>query len=399
MAWMPNSPKGRRIEHVEGNPSDIIDRGKKITELGDQMLESAGILEDIKTRAIGGGILQGKVVEKLQETIGDSYKKLEQAGELYQPVGPVITQYGESLESVKTQIDFNADECEEKWRTFYNLPPVGESLERSYFRHRSAPEEGSPEAEQEAEEDAAKQTAHEAWETQAGSFDFWYDSWESAFDTAVDGMTDGLSDSIKDSFWSDFADIMGWVALALGVAAMIIGGPILAALAGLAAVLYLVAVIGQYTEGEAGGSDIALAALGVFPLGKLSNMTKLMHGTKGLQVFGKGALGNFGKLQGLFGKPALGSSSLVNVFKTQGAGATARQFLLGTTGLKATRADHLRAYMGAYDDLASNLGRFRNIVKLDAGLTALGQANTFNGWSDKAGGPSIKLPNWSGALI
>lgn len=79
------SPQGRSIVDVEGSPDDISKRGTEIKELGDKMLECASVLDDIKNNALDYGGQEGKAIDKLRESIGDSYTTLKEAGDLYQP--------------------------------------------------------------------------------------------------------------------------------------------------------------------------------------------------------------------------------------------------------------------------------------------------------------------------
>lgn len=385
MVWMPNSPKGRFIEHVEGKPETIIKRGQQITELGDQMLDSATVLQNIKERAMDAGGQKGKAIEQLRDVIGDSYEKLREAGELYKPVGPVIERYGNALESTQPQIDYNADQCEEKWKHYLSLP--GELEPRGTGGWRG-PEEGSPEAEQQAEEDAAKKAAYEAWEDSAGSFDFWYDSWEDAYDSAVEDITDGLSGQIKDSRWSMFADILGWAALVMGVIALIFGGWILVAIALALAALYLFVVCMQKANGEADWGDIALAAIGIIPVTRLSSLAKFAHLRKAATMDGL-----FGSFRGLAGKAKfIDEGGLLKVFKTDGGLAAFRAAFMGDKDGFASFLKKHREYAG---DLA-HLSSVRNLAGLDAFGTTVSNTLGHFGNLDKV--LDDKLPNVPGSL-
>src|SRR5690625_7997385 len=90
------------------------------------MEESANVLEDIRTRASDQ---QGKAIEKLRETIGDSYETLHKAASLYTPVGPVIRTYGEELETIQPRIKTRVDNCRELaseyWAQEGNLEQIG----------------------------------------------------------------------------------------------------------------------------------------------------------------------------------------------------------------------------------------------------------------------------------
>lgn len=266
---MDKSPAGRDIEHVKGTPDTITSRGTAIGALGQQMLDSAAVLEQIATRAT---MQQGKAIDQLIETIGDAYKQLKEAGELYKPIGPVLVTYGEALADVKPKIDGHADTCGELWVTYEALPgkvkPRGTG---GWFE----PEEGSPEADAQAEEDAAKKAAFDAWEEEAEDFDADYNTWEQAFDDAVSGITDEMSGKIADSWTQWLADIktvLGWAGFILGIAAIIIGGPIIGALAAIVAGLTLIVVVIQFARGEASWVDLTMAIIDVIPIGKIGGI-------------------------------------------------------------------------------------------------------------------------------
>lgn len=275
---MESSPKGREIDYVEGSPDGIIERGEAIKTLGDKMLHSADVLEGVKSRALEHGGQQGKAIEKLREAIGDSYTTLREAGELYQPVGPVISAYGNALDSVQPSIKAAVDDSRDLWDTYASLPgSVDPRGAGGWFQ----PDEGSPEAELQAEEDAAKKAAYDAWEERAGDFDAHYDTWEDAFDLAVSGVSDELSGSIKDGFWDNIGPVVDFLknvvdiaALIVGVVALFAGGWVLA-LAAVLAFAALALTAAQYARGAASLSDMMWAGVGVLPFGKLTNLSKL----------------------------------------------------------------------------------------------------------------------------
>src|SRR5699024_194771 len=150
---------------------------------------------------------QGKAVTSLRESIGDSSGVLGRAADLYEPVGPVVQTYGEELEELKTSLNNHADQCQELWNTYVELPG---SVEPRGVGGMFQPEEDSPEAETQADEDAAKKEAYEAWEEEARLFDKDYDAWETEFDTATDGVTDEMAGEIKDGFWTTLSDLLGF---------------------------------------------------------------------------------------------------------------------------------------------------------------------------------------------
>ncbi|UFU07088.1 hypothetical protein [Ruania halotolerans] len=399
MTFMPPSPRYRTIQHVEGNAQEIIDRGTAIETLGGQMRESAGVLESIKNRATDQ---QGKAIDKLRESIGESHQVLSEAAALYEPVGPVIRTYGDALADVKPKIDAHADECETLWSTFVSLPPYGTMAMPRGTGGWNQPDEDSPEAEQQAEEDAAKREAYEAWESEAIAFDNDYDTWETAYDEAVENIGDEMADSIKDSFWDNWGDFikgfLSWASLILGIAALIIGGPILAALALLAGLAYLAVTLYEYSEGNASLLDVGLAALGVLPVGKLANLTKALHFNKAaFASVGKGMLGNFAKLKGPVFQVA--DDSLVGLWRSGGARAGITKLLTGGKGFDDVWASHRAFYQ--VNDPVRYFNSVRNLAALDFGLSTAG--NVLGHYGRAASATQLtplpdlpKTPGWVG---
>lgn len=289
---MQYSPRGRFIEYVEGSPGDIVDRGEAIQALGEQMLNSADVLERIKSNAIDSGGQQGKAIEKLRESIGDSYLTLREAGELYEPVGPVIRSYGLALDQIQPLIRAAVDDSHDLWQTYVSLPGQVEPRGTGGFFQ---PDEGSPEAEQQAAEDAAKKAAYDAWEARTEDFDSHYDTWEEAFDTAVAGIEDELAGSIKDSFWDNFGDVitvltevLAWAALIVAVVAIFVGGGWIVLLAAGLSLLAFGLTCVKAANGAATGWDMLWAGLGIIPVCKLSNLTKLAQLPALSKAFGLG---------------------------------------------------------------------------------------------------------------
>ena len=292
MTWMNPSPKGRMIVRVEGDPDVIKARGSEIESLGQMMTDSAKILKGL---ADGTDGLEGKAADKLREGVGDVHGTLAEAGELYTPTGPVVRAYGVALASDQPAINGHVGTCETLWETYIGLPG---SVQPRGTGGLFEPDPDSPEAEQQADEDAAKLAAYEAWESEARAFDVDYDSWETAFETAANDVGDAIAGKIEDSFWDDLdgfvagaLKVLAVVGLVLAVVGLIIGGPIIAALAAIVAVATLALTIYQYARGDASKLDLALAIVGVIPFGSLG---KLAQGKSGVvSVLGDVAGGAF----------------------------------------------------------------------------------------------------------
>lgn len=371
---MDRSPKGREIERVEGNPGDIISRGEAITSLGAKMLDCADTLESIKNEAVGDGSQKGKAIEKLKDAIGDSYKKLRESGELYEPVGPVITAYGNALDGCKPTINNSADDCETKWATYDNLPGDRDGS--------TTPEAGggiagiggydkdSPEAKEKADDNGAKAAAYEDWRDSAESFDSGYDTWEDAFDTACDNIGDAMSGKIKDSFWDNISstiavltEILSWAALIVGVIAIFFGGfLVLAAILAVAA-FALTAI--QFAAGEKSGWDLAFAALAIIPVGKITNLTKLAQFpklAKGVGGLSNGASRTWKALSKgpLYTLATKGGDDAFKVLSKK----KIIENIIGP-GYKTARQANVKMYIGNRDLLIANLPRVRFFSGVD----------------------------------
>ncbi len=405
---MDRSPKGREIERVEGHPGDIIARGEDIAALGAKMLNCADTLESIKNEAVGDGSQKGKAIEKLKDSIGDSYEKLREAGELYGPVGPVITAYGNALDGAQPIINNSADDCDSKWATYDSLP--GDE-DRS-----TTPEAGggvmgvggydadSPEAKQKAGENAAKQAAFDDWRESAEAFDGGYDTWEDAFDAAVNDISDELSGSIKDSFWDNISstiavltEILSWAALIVGVIAIFFGGfLVLAAILAIAA-FALTAI--QYAAGEKSGLDLALAALVIIPVGKITNLTKLAQFPK--LAKGMGGLANAASRTW----KALGKGPIATLVTRGGDDALKvlskskiTENLIGPT-FKTARRSNIALYIGNRELLKQSLTRvnvFSGVDFVSSRLAAL--AGHYGRLGTVLGPIDITLPSIPGPV-
>ncbi|GAB6856314.1 hypothetical protein JCM13591A_04190 [Microbacterium xylanilyticum] len=281
--FMEKSPKGRQIGELIGSPRTISDRGDAIEKLGNKMIESATFLQSLADQASGQ---KGEAIKKLQEVVGDTYKQLKLAGELYQPTGPVLKAYGETLGQVQPRLNAAARECVTRWAAFDGADGYMPGARPTY----GAPKEGTPEATANTEADADKKQKHDAFLEEARVFDSEYDTWETAFDTAVNGITQATSGKIKDGFWDDVdgfvagaLEVLKVVGIIVGIAAIIIGGPILAAIAVAVGLLTLIGTAYQFSRGDANGWDLALAIVGVIPFGSAG---KLFQAGKRLDFLG-----------------------------------------------------------------------------------------------------------------
>lgn len=395
MIPMPRSLRSRPIIEVEGSPTQIISRGNQIERLGGKMRESAETLETLKSRT---SEQQGKAVDSLRESIGDSYQVLYEAADLYEPVGPVITTYGEALQDVKPRLDGHVAECESLWSTYQSLP--GEIPPRTSGGF-GQPDDDSPEAEQNAEEDEAKRAALEAWEDEAELFDSAYDTWEDAFDTAVTEIGDEMAGSIKDSFWDNWGDFIGKIgdilsiaAAIVGVVAMFVAGPLVALIALGLAVAALAVTVAQYLHGEKDMLDVILGVVGIIPVTKAGSLLKLMHGRAGVNAFGKAISTNITGVKGISTK-LFARGGVTSAFRNKGLKAGFTKLFTGSDSFKSVHRAHKSVYEGAGAALAElrGLKTVRNLAGLDFGATAVSNMLGHMGRISTLGGPDLPQPS------
>lgn len=269
----PTSPRGRTIRRLEGTPSTIIRRGSEIEQLGTDMIESAATLRAIADGAAGQ---RGLAMAELRDVVGDVHEELRRAGEMYRPTGPVVRAYGEALAEVQPRIDRRAETCDELWQDYLATPGFLEG-ERPPYLTPSDPE--GDEASAAAAQDRARQAAYDAWEDEAELFDRDVDTWEEAFERAAANVGEVLGGRIEDGFWdrvdgfvAGTLEVLKIVGIVLTIAAIIVGGPLVAALAAIVSIATLVLTVYQKARGDTGWKEVILAGIAVIPFGSLGKL-------------------------------------------------------------------------------------------------------------------------------
>lgn len=315
----------RRLDN-EGSPisaSTISTLGGDVVTFADRMTEAGGKLNSIRDRT---SEQQGKAIDKLQESVGESGDVLISAGEMYKPFGEAIKEYGDSLQTHLNSVNSAHTRAMSALVAFNDLPgshpPRGAG---GWFQ----PEEGSDEAEKNAKEDEAKGTAWQTYLDRAEEWETATTSWETLYDNTVEkigGVLDkGISDGWKE-WLENIASFLAWAGLIVGIAALIIGGPILGALAALIGVLSLVVTIAQMIEsGEWDFVKLAFAVVGALPFGSLGKLGQFRFGEFFSDWVGKGLWGKGGSIwkggKSLFDGWKNGgdtiTSKIANIAKTQ----------------------------------------------------------------------------------
>ncbi|WP_430647852.1 hypothetical protein [Agromyces sp. GXS1127] len=290
--FMPDSPKGREIERLEGDAADIIERGTAIEDLGLRMQQAANTLRLLADGQVG----QGESLDAVRDQAEEVHADLRTAGLRYSPSGTALRAYGEALADVKWRLNAAVRHCEELWETVRTRAAAVDDAGDT-----PADPDGSTSARDEAlaQADGDLSSAGEAWREAAAKFDGHYDTWDDAYEAALTGLEGANEDGVEDGFWDDtlpalefIVEVLEVVGLVLFVAALIVGGPLVAILATAAALITLAATIVLYAKGRKNGMDLGLAIVGVIPFGKLGRI---------FAAAGEGsALARIGKPIGLF---------------------------------------------------------------------------------------------------
>lgn len=355
--YMPSqTPSGKNlIEHLRGDAGDVQTRGQQIVDLGADMAAAWTL---IKRLVDDGAEMEGNAVDKLREVAGKVSEDLSKAADLYAAVGPHILTYGQALETAQAAIDPIVDDLVELWAAYYSLSEEADTAEGAVPRE--------PDDDADADEQSSYDTAHanavekrrladakkDEWDARAGEYDTEWDSWYTAFDNASKNIKEGVSGKIEDSWKDDMrgaleflSNVLAVAGIVLAVLAVIVGGPIIAALAAIVAVATLaVALTRKLAFNDGSWVDVAFGVIGVIPF-----IGPAARGLRGL-----GAPGGWRALGTAFGDDA------------------ARLFGVGATGL---------------DDWASGLSRLQGTgfgAKTVDFTTGLLTGNNMAHWADPA---------------
>lgn len=273
--WMPDSPDGREIERLESDGSDIVGRGRTIETLGERMLRAANTLKLIADEQVG----KGDSLEAIKGQAGDVHADLKKAGERYAPSGTALKDYGTVVNDIRWQLNQAVADADAAWEV---VQTRAASVDDADLVPKG--DDGSTTARDDARETAetALGSAKDEWRSAAVRFDGFYDTWERAYEHAVSALQDANEDGVKDGFWDDalpffegLVTVLEWVGVALIVAALIVGGPLLGVLAAIVAVITLIGTIVLFAKGRKDGKDLAFAIIGVIPFGKLGKLANL----------------------------------------------------------------------------------------------------------------------------
>jgi hypothetical protein len=369
---MDPSPEGNEITVVTGNPDGIVNRGEQIESLGDQMIGAAGVLRKI---ADNGVPQKGLSIEKIKEVIGEIDEELKLAGERYKPTGTALIAYGNTLESVQTEMKRIVPRCQDKWDAYASSRSAFNDVNHPLPSDHAgpAPDASTPPGPTQAESDhqSAINTARGAMEDdyddfvdEARLFDNEYDTWKTAFDLATDNIGEATDGGIEDGFWDDVDGIVDgilvvlqWAGIVLAVLAFVIGGPIIAALGAIVAIAALVLTLYKAGRGNSSPLEVGLAIVGVIPFGSLAKFSS---------GFKPGTMGFLDDMVGGLGTSAGRANFSISVRNLPDVFSTSRTF---GNGIFTSGADAFRGAAGA-DNLAARLMGMGNAADSSSAMSS-----------------------------
>lgn len=302
----PSTPGGNEIEQVSLSPGEVVSTANDMITIASRMKSAATTLQELANSDDGQ---QGKAVEKLRDSVGETWEILGDAGELYYDTADAIRTYGWAIGDVGGIAEALAaayTDADEKWASYAGADGDlhGDTT--------ADPDDDDPNAEADAADNKAKYDAFQAWMNAANHWDQQYDDWETAWNAAVSAIETAQEHGPKDGWSEWFGDFLEIAYIVLTIAAIIIAvviiactfvftGPIFAAIAAIATtvgaivgVATAVVSIVRFARGETDIAtmliDIVCAVPGLGPVANLISdmgplVTRLGVGVSGLTDF------------------------------------------------------------------------------------------------------------------
>lgn len=276
MSFTHTSPDSNPLVELTGTPTDINTRGEQLRDLGRQMDATARALKNISD----GDSQISDAVSKLRESAAQIHSDLDKAGTRYEDTGLVLIDYADALETGKTEVNAlyepiltaietartAAQEQQEAQR-------ASGDLDRTWIWEEEPTEEQRTQAASDLRDaNGAASSAETALEELWTDYDRYFSKWERAYDKAVTGIEDAMEAADNNDNWFDdaldvFMEVLGWVLVALTIAAFIfapIAGAILAVIAVLTVISLLVNLY-RVSKGRASWLDVGLDVVGIIP--------------------------------------------------------------------------------------------------------------------------------------
>ncbi|MFD4629655.1 DUF6531 domain-containing protein [Streptomyces sp. NPDC058284] len=310
-----------------GDPHRVRSLAKNLHDFSDDV---GRVLRDIKGMAGDEAILKwvGKTADAFTEKFEDAPSKLKKLQKSYSMAGDALAAYWPELERAQSLADkalakgreAQADLTSAKSRLSSadswveragkeadkykdeggskgkDVPKPDEEKVRAATRNATSAEKAQKSAKSDVSAaqsalDAAKKMAEDARKMRAEAAGTAKKKIDEASDAGIRNRHwwEEIGDWVSDN-WDTIVAVCKVVVAVVGVIAMIVGGPILAAIVIIAGAIVLADTLSKYAKGQASLMDVAFAAMDCIPGGKgITTAAKLGKGLKGL----KGGLKGF----------------------------------------------------------------------------------------------------------
>lgn len=274
--YMPSSPDGHLIEVLDGDAEEVATRGTQISDLGNTMSDAWRLISRLVE---DGADMEGAAIDKVREIADGVSDDLDKASALYLAVGPHISRYAEDLRGAQDAITPLVTRLDRLWGEYYQLTRDADTAQGAVPWRQ--PDDDAEQSERDSYDDAvehAQQMSNQAdgkkaeWDTAAAAYDDEWDSWHTAFTTAAQNIKDGVTGKIEDSWRDDMkglldflADVLAVAGIVLAVLAIVIGGPIIGALAAIVAIATLVVQLSKFALGDGDWLGLTFAIIGIVP--------------------------------------------------------------------------------------------------------------------------------------
>ncbi|MEU6764695.1 RHS repeat-associated core domain-containing protein [Streptomyces sp. NPDC046853] len=308
-----------------GDPHRVRSLAKNLHDFADDVSK---VLRDIKGMAGEDAILTwaGKTAESFTAEFEDAPGKLKKLKKSYEMAGDALSSYWPELERSQAMADKalaqgreaqtslsaaqsrltsadswvdragkEADKYKEDKDSGKDVPKPDPDKVKAATRNANSAEKAQTAAKSDVTAaqgnlDAAKKMAEDARKMRENAAGTAKKKLEEASDAGIQNRKwwEEVGDWVTDN-WDTIVAVCKVVVAVLGVIAMIVGGPILAAIVLVAALVVLADTLHKYANGEAGLLDVAFAALDCIPGMKgLTSVAKLAKGMKGLKSAARG---------------------------------------------------------------------------------------------------------------
>ncbi|GGV21689.1 hypothetical protein GCM10010277_00280 [Streptomyces longisporoflavus] len=317
-----------------GDPHRVRSLAKNLHDFADDVSK---ILRDIKGMAGEDAILTwaGKTAESFTAEFEDAPGKLKKLKKSYEMAGDALSAYWPDLERSQALADKalargreaqnslssaqsrlasadswvdragkEADKYKDDKGSGKDVPKPDPDKVKAATRNANSAEKAQSAAKSDVTAaknnlDAAKKMAEDARKMRENAAGTAKKKLEEASDAGIQNRKwwEEVGDWVTDN-WDTIVAVCKVVVAVLGVIALIVGGPILAAIVLVAALVVLADTLHKYANGEAGLLDVAFAALDCIPgMKALTSLRGLAKGMKGLKAAARGLRSGAGGLR------------------------------------------------------------------------------------------------------